>query len=169
MNVQTPPQSLTFFVTGTPAPGGSKTVFPIWRRDGSLVTTIRNGRVWPVFNVTDDAGEGNKAWRKDVAFQAKQFMGGRQPFEGPLKVEFVFHLRRPRCHYRTGRFAACLKGDAPQHHTQMPDALKFARSTEDALTGIVWVDDSQTKRICSEKLWANPGDPIGCRITLIVL
>lgn len=162
-------QVLSFFCLGTPAPGGSKNFFPTWTKDGRCVTKWKGGREWPVIRVVDAGGAANVQWKKDVANQARSFMRGQKPFEGALKVELLFFLRRPRTHYRTGKFAALLKGDAPVHHTQMPDALKLGRSTEDALTGVLWIDDAQNVRICPEKRWANPGEPIGCRVTLVVL
>jgi Holliday junction resolvase RusA-like endonuclease len=157
---------LTFFCEGTPAPGGSKTAFALRRGDGSLV--LRPGGS-PVINVTDAGGAANKTWKKVVAWAGRDFMGSARPFEGALKVEFVFFLRRPKAHYRTGQFAHLLRDDAPRYHTQKPDALKFCRSTEDGLTGICWVDDSQTVRVCSEKRWANAEEKAGCAVRIVVL
>ena len=36
-----------------------------------------------------------------------------QPIQGPVKVHLCFNLKRPKSHYRTGRFKADLKADAP--------------------------------------------------------
>lgn len=36
-----------------------------------------------------------------------------QPIQGPVKVHLCFNLKRPQSHYRTGRFKADLKADAP--------------------------------------------------------
>lgn len=154
---------------GTPAPGGSKTFFPVWRAGGKLVIQIKNGREWPIIRVVDDAGENNKRWKEAVALQARSFMRGAKPFDCPLKVEFVFFLRRPKAHYRTGKNSHLLRDDAPIYHTHRPDALKFARSTEDALTGIVWNDDSQNVRICPEKRWARADEKTGCAVRVVLL
>jgi Holliday junction resolvase RusA-like endonuclease len=158
-----------FFIQGKPAPGGSKTVFPLWRSNGSLVTEVRKGRVWPILRVVDDAGEGNKIWKAAVTIQARSFMRGAKPFEEPMKVEFVFYLKRPQKHYRTGKHAHMLRDDAPEYHTKRPDALKFARSTEDALTGVVWADDAQNVRLCTEKRYCGPEDKEGCSVRIILL
>lgn len=164
------PANLSFFVEGTPAPGGSKSVFPMWRKDGSLVTKpISGGRVMPILRVTDAGGKGNEKWKEIVAWRGKEFMNGAPPFLCPLKVEFVFFLKRPQTHFRTGKYAHLLRDDAPEFHKQIPDALKLARSTEDALTGIVWHDDSQTVRVCSEKRWCNGDDKPGCTIRMVPL
>lgn len=159
----------SFFIQGKPAPGGSKTVFPLWRGNGQLVTEVRKGRVWPILRVVDDAGEGNKIWKAAVTIQARSFMRGAKPFDEPMKVEFVFYLKRPKLHFRTGKFAHMLKEDAPAYHITRPDALKFARSTEDALTGVLWGDDSANVRICSEKRYMGTGDKEGCAVRFVLL
>jgi Holliday junction resolvase RusA-like endonuclease len=62
---------------------------------------------------------------------------------GPLSVNVTFYLRRPDGHYGTGRNAGQLKTSAPAYPTSKPDATKLWRSTEDAMTGVVFRDDSQ--------------------------
>lgn len=150
----------SFFVHGTPAPGGSKNAFVPRKKDGSPVTRA-NGSI--MVNMVD-AGKNNKKWREVVAWYARGFMGGRKPFKGPIKVEFVFFIRRPEAHYRTGGFSHMLRPDAPAFHIQAPDALKLARSTEDACTGIIWEDDSQNIVGRQEKRWCSRKDDQGCAI-----
>lgn len=162
-------EPLSFFIEGVPAPGGSKTFFPLWRRDGSLVTEMRNGRPWPIIRVTDAAGEGNKRWKKNCAMFAKFFMKSSPPFEVAVKVELIFYIVRPKNHYRTGKFSHMLRDDAPRQHIIRPDALKFARSTEDALTGIVWHDDAGNVRICSEKRYKKPDEREGCAVRIVLI
>lgn len=157
---------LTFFCEGDPAPGGSKSAFVARRRTGPLVTRPDGS---PVVNVTDSGGKRNKNWRKVVAWTARSFMAGKKPFEGPIKVEFVFYFRRPGSHFRTGKFAHLLRDGAPVHHTQKPDALKCARSTEDALTGVIWIDDAQNIVGRQEKRWCAIGEKPGCAVRLIIL
>jgi len=140
---------IVFFVPGTPAPGGSKTAYPMRYGDKSLIIRgrrIAKGKVWgmPIFSLVDAGGKANKAWRKATAAGGrevcKQQLSG-QLLSGPLRVTFDFVMPRPKCHYGTGRNAAVLKASSPQYHVTKPDALKLARSTEDALTGAMWVDD----------------------------
>jgi Holliday junction resolvase RusA-like endonuclease len=159
--------TLEFFIPGMPAPGGSKTAFVPRRKDGSLV--MRKGTNSPVVNVTDAGGKANKEWRKVCAGYARRFMMGSPPFPCALKVEFIFFLRRPNDHFVGGnRERWTLKADAPAYHIGPPDALKYARSTEDALTRIVWNDDSQNIRICSEKRYAGKEDQTGCIVRLVL-
>lgn len=130
--------AIEFFVPGLPCPGGSKKAFALRRRDGSFVTRA-NGS--PIINVTDAAGEKNKNWRAVVALSARQHFGG-DPLTGPLAVSMSFTMPRPKSHYRSN---GAVKPNAPAYHVVKPDSLKLARSTEDALTGILWVDDSQVQ------------------------
>ena len=123
---------IDFFVPGVPAPGGSKRAFAI--RKGGVLT----GRVALV-----DAGKNNKEWRSLVAMAAKQAMREAPPTLESLLVGVAFYLPRPKSHYKTGKNAGILRGDAPPTHTKTPDALKLARAVEDAMTGIVYMDDAQ--------------------------
>lgn len=160
----------SFFIQGRPAPGGSKTFFPVWTNGGTkLAIVIRNGRPWPIIRVVDDAGKNNVEWKAAVTIQGRSFMRGAKPFAEPMKVQFTFYLPRPKAHYRTGKFAHMLREDAPVHHIVKPDALKFARSTEDALTGVLWQDDSMNVKICSEKVYMKPGDKEGCAVRFVLL
>lgn len=122
-----------FFVTGTPAPAGSKTAF------------IPKG--WTRAIITD-ACKRTKPWQQEIKHAALDNYRGIVITE-PLHVEFVFLVTRPKAHYGTGKNSETLKGGAPQHPSSKPDVLKLARAVEDALTGIVWKDDCQ---IVSEKI-----------------
>lgn len=125
-------------VPGIPRPGGSK------RHIGR--------------GILIDAGKHTKEWRAIVAFAGRDAMRSAEPMDGPLCVDVVFWMPRPKSHFTTGRNAGVLKPNAPSYHTSKPDATKLWRSTEDALTGIAWRDDSQitTQRIF--KLYGcNPG------------
>ena len=136
---------LSFFVAGTPAPGGSKKAF------------VRGGRAV----VVDDA-KNNASWRERVAAVASGHHRGPL-LDAPLAVTFVFFTLRPRGHYGGGRNAARLKPSAPRYPTTKPDALKLARSTEDALSGVVWRDDSTTVDLVVRKRY---GDRPGCQVTI---
>lgn len=140
--------TLEFFVPGIPAPGGSKRAF----------VNPRTQRVV----VMDDAKH-NAPWRAKVSLVAAQAMIGRDLFCGPLRVSAVFIMPRPKYHFHTGKRAGQLKGDAPYWCEKKPDKLKLMRSTEDALTGIVWRDDAQDVAGRVEKIY---GSTPGCRIII---
>lgn len=62
------------------------------------------------------------------------------PRSGPIRLFVAFHIRRPKAHYTT---KGAVKPSAPAHPTIKPDLTKLLRAVEDALTGVVWRDDSQ--------------------------
>jgi len=155
-------KSISFFVAGTPAPGGSKRAF-VLRRKGGAIVTRPNGS--PIVNVTDAAGEKNKIWRSSVALFGSVAMGGRSPMLEPLAVQVTFYVKRPAGHFGTGRNAGVLKESAPAFPAGTPDLLKLMRSTEDALTGIVWKDDAQ---IVDEVLHKRYGEKTGAQIVVSV-
>lgn len=148
----TSPRSVTFFVPGVPQPGGSKKAF--------VVRSKATGQMRAV--VTEDAKK-NAPWRAVVALAAREAIF--EPFVGPVVVSFEFRMPRPQGHYRTGRHAGELRDSAPVMHTNKPDRTKLMRSTEDALTGIAWRDDTQVVDGATSKRYTNDGRP-GCLITI---
>jgi Holliday junction resolvase RusA-like endonuclease len=116
---------ISFFVEGIPAPGGSKKY--VGHRGGRAI-------------IVDMGGKRTKDWRSCVAKEGRKAMSGKPLMAGPLHVTMEFFMPRPKKHFKSN---GELRPDAPYWHTNTPDALKLARSTEDALTGIVWEDDKQ--------------------------
>lgn len=139
---------IKFFVHGIPQPGGSKRAFVI---GGKARITDANAKAKP--------------WKQQVSAVASVCMTGKPLMEGPLRLEMTFYFQRPKHHYRTGRHAHLLKESIPMHHTVRPDATKLIRAAEDALTGIVWRDDSQVAEQYCEKLYVSDGHP-GMHITV---
>jgi Holliday junction resolvase RusA-like endonuclease len=83
---------------------------------------------------------------------------------GPIELCLCFFLEHPKSHYRAGKFKHLLKSDAPLLHTIKPDLTKLVRAVEDALTGVIWKDDSQVSSACSLKQYAPFGSKPGVRI-----
>lgn len=116
---------IRFTVFGTPQPAGSKRAFPFRRGDGTLGAHVV------------DANSKSRDWKTAVSqTAAEQFRG--ELLEGPLAVEFTFRVVRPKGHF--GKRG--LLPSAPEFPTVKPDLLKLARGVEDALTNVVWRDDS---------------------------
>ncbi len=113
---------ITFTVFGTAEPAGSKRGFVPRRRDGSIVTRP-NGS--PIVAITDDNPK-SRAWKQEVAANASDAMEGIPLFRGPVELVIVYTFARPKSHFGSGK-----------------NVTKLTRGTEDALKGIVWVDDSQ--------------------------
>ena len=154
---------LTFFVPGVPKPGGSKTAMPIYDRTGHAVTTLTHtGKHRPVLRYVD-AGN-NSEWRKSVGYAAKgRVESGTPLLSCPLVLTVIFYMPRPKYHYGTGRNARVLKAGVPSVPTAPPDVTKLLRSTEDALKGVLWLDDSQ---IVDQHGFKRYSEHPGARITV---
>jgi Holliday junction resolvase RusA-like endonuclease len=126
--VPTTQEAITFTVYGEAKPAGSKRAF----------VNPKTGK--PI--VTDVSGKAGRTWRSDVKAAAVEAMDGRPPFDGPLSLSLVIYRERPRSHYGTGRNAGIVKSSAPDYPTTRPDLTKLLRGIEDALSGIVYRDDS---------------------------
>lgn len=114
-----------FFIRGIPKPGGSKKSFN-HPKTGKIVTM-------------DDSD--NKDWRADVRDTAlKNYPANHTLLAGPLRVKCTFEQLRPKSHFNS---KGILKPNAPKYPTTRPDATKLFRSTEDAMTAVVWKDDAQ--------------------------
>jgi crossover junction endodeoxyribonuclease RusA len=124
--------AIEFFVPGVPATAGSKRAFYNKHTGKAMIVDTCN----------------NKPWRGTVQVFAQQAYSGPL-LDGPLRVSLEFQMPRPKGHYRTGKRSNELKDNAPKYHTSKPDVLKMARLVEDALTGVIWKDDSL---ICVECL-----------------
>lgn len=133
---------ISFFVPGTPQPGGSKKAFVIPGTNRA--------------SIVDDAKHGG-TWRDRVAYYAQiARVGG--PLDGPLEVSMQFVEARPKGHYGTGRNAGRVRDSAPRYPMKKPDVLKLARSTEDSCTGILWRDDCLTVDLTLSKRYGErPG------------
>jgi Holliday junction resolvase RusA-like endonuclease len=137
---------LTFTVYGKPAPAGSKRFVPAGGKRGGRPLVI-------------DDSKRSRPWKQDVAAIALEVMRGRELLAGPLQLELVFYLARPKGHYG----ARGLRPSAPAWPTVKPDVLKLTRAVEDALTGQVWRDDAQ---VVLEQLHKRYGDPERVEVTV---
>lgn len=154
IDLATTPPVLSFFAAGVPAPGGSKKSF-VSASTGKMVVL--------------DTCKRNKPWRQVVAGAARETLvveGLRFPLTAPLGVSFAFTFPRPRLHHGRGRLACRVKLSAPSYPAVRPDLTKIVRSTEDALTSIVWKDDSQIVRQWASKDY---GPVPGVRVTVWTL
>lgn len=149
---------IEFFVPGLCQTAGSKRAFPIARKgpNGQRVFTGRN--------IVVDANPRSKDWRARVAHEAELAMdlpvNRRGLIEGAVEVSFRFQMPRIGAHFNS---AGLLKSGAPLRPTVRPDALKLARAIEDAITGVVWKDDSQIVLEHLEKVYS---EKPGCLVTI---
>lgn len=130
-------QLLSFFVAGDPKPAGSKRPYFLRNKDRTFRLDQKGN---PMVNVVDDSGSPGKRWRAVVAKTAMVAWRGQPLLDAPLRLSLVFYLVRPKGHFTAH---GTLRMDAPAWPTVKPDALKLARSVEDALSGVVYVDDAR--------------------------
>ncbi|TPV96139.1 MAG: RusA family crossover junction endodeoxyribonuclease [Myxococcales bacterium FL481] len=137
---------VAFTVHGTPQPKGSKRAFIMKGKKGKK----------PRASLAE-ANEKAKPWMQQVSQAAGEAMGDRDLIDGPVELSVVAYMPRPKGHYRTGRFAGQAKPSAPLLHTTRPDLFKLVRGIEDALTGVIYRDDSQIAHARATKLYTCGG------------
>jgi len=117
--------------------------------------------------MVDASGENGRMWRQDVAKAALEAMREQaegQLLDGPLELVLTFHMPRPKSHYRSG--GRILKETSPKWHVHKPDATKLIRAVEDAMTGIVWHDDSQVAVQHVVKCYCEERQLCGCSVVV---
>ena len=147
---------ISFYVCGDPSPKGSKTAI------------VRGGRAVLLDGRTEGARAKYALWRDSVAVCARLAMHTATkpyniltPLDGPLSIDVVFYLARPKNETKLQR--------ARTWHTVRPDADKLLRAVLDPLSKIVITDDARIALVRVEKRYAATPDAIGAHITVIQL
>lgn len=102
-----------------------------------------------------------KPWRYAVTQAAID--AGCPMFEWPVFLWVVFMFPRPKAHYKAN---GDIKESAPFFHSSRPDLSKLLRSTEDALTGVAYRDDSMIVQAVITKQYILESQRPGARITI---
>jgi crossover junction endodeoxyribonuclease RusA len=119
-------REIRFTAFGRPQPQGSKNAF----KHGNRVVLV-------------EASKGLKPWRSVVALAAKEFHATVQDhslIEGAVSVELLFHFVPGKTVKR-------------EFMTTKPDVDKTSRAILDALSGVVWKDDSQVVDLHARKVY----------------
>ena len=130
-------ESVSFHVYGLPMPKGSTTRMP-------------NGATLPAG--TANSRKRMSEWRIDIRNAAIETMDGKPASLLPIRLMVEFQLPYPVSSIRKYQM-----GWLP--HTKKPDWDKLARMLCDALTGIVYKDDSQVCYAMVNKVYAWNGKP----------
>lgn len=126
---------LAFTVYGVASGMGSKRAFmPAGCKQPIITDTNKNLRSWQALV----AAEASRAILDTPSWQL---------LDGPVRLSVAFYLPRPKA-----------IRDRIVPHLKKPDCSKLLRSTEDALTGVVYRDDAQVVEIVAGKFYAQPGD-----------
>jgi Holliday junction resolvase RusA-like endonuclease len=156
---------VSFEVAGDPKGAGSKDAIPLgrWTAEGGqrrFIPYTRDSGI-PIVNVVDSSGKAGTAWREEIRSACAQALDvAHELVDGPIAVRVIFYGESPKKRYGTGRNADTLKPNADRlpHQSDLPDGTKLARALEDALNGLLWVDD---RRVCelwwSRKFGRGPG------------
>jgi Holliday junction resolvase RusA-like endonuclease len=141
--------TISFTIVGKPVTQGSTRVVPIKAKGGGYLMRS-DGR--PVLRPIHQNDQNLQNRRQEIANAARAVYDGPL-LTGALKLTVVIERPRPAGHYGTGRNAGILKTSAPTWPITRPDTLKIVRAVEDALTGVLWQDDSQIVMHSLTKCW----------------
>jgi Holliday junction resolvase RusA-like endonuclease len=96
-----------------------------------------------------------REWKGNVRFAALHAIAAANAayFAFSVRCHYDFALKRPKTVPRT----------LP---SVRPDLTSLVRPAEDALTGIVWVDDSQVCEVRAQKRYVREGEAPGVTITV---
>ena len=84
-----------------------------------------------------------KPFRQDVRFTAfEQSLPDGWPMDAPMRVSYRFHFQRPKSHH-TSKGALTKSAPLEAISRGLGDIEKLARATSDALSGVLFNDDSQ--------------------------
>ena len=122
-------------------------VIGIPQAQGSARAFMPKGGRFPVVTSSNPKLRGWRHLVSDAAGRAVADAGGQLMTEGPVRVVVEFRLPRPK---------ALGKKDAP--HTKAPDVDKALRSCLDAMSGVVYRDDSQVSQVKASKFYAAVGE-----------
>lgn len=141
---------LEFFCPGKPQTAGSKTAIP-GKGPGGRPLVVESGN-----------RAAKRTWRgdlRDAAGEAIRRHPAWWPTDKPLAVTFVVVRKRPSGHLRSGRWAGLVKDSCVGlRPVQRPDTSKLVRAAEDALTGVVWLDDAA---LVEQHAFKAYGDQVG--------
>lgn len=105
--------------------------------------TFKSKSTGKMITVSTPKGTRIHAWREMINWEASQHRPDK-PIEGPVLLKLDIILRRPKNHFRTGRFAGQLKPFAPKWHIVKPDDDNCERPVKDCLENLgFYKNDSQ--------------------------
>lgn len=130
---------IKFFVPGKPAPQGSK------KHVGRGILVEASKELGP--------------WRERVALVAADQVKTLIQKPDEVCVRLLFTLPRPASAPKTKRALA----------SKRPDIDKLSRAILDALTDVIFEDDSQVVSLGAHKVIANPGEQPGVEVEVLNL
>ena len=139
-------ETIRVIIPGVPVPKGSATAF-------------YNKSLGRAMVVQSNAAK-QKPWASMIAVMARD-KWSFGPVTTPVRLDMIFVMPRPKSHLRAN--GTVKDAFVRRDHTSKPDVDKLARCVLDALTGVVYADDSQVVGINASKCY---GAETGCVLTI---
>tara|TARA_Y100001963_G_C6653492_1_gene386880 strand:+ start:312 stop:737 length:426 start_codon:yes stop_codon:yes gene_type:complete len=76
------------------------------------------------------------------------------PLDVPIVVTFKFYMKRPKSHFRSGKYSHLVKDNAPSLHFKKPDIDNLSKFVLDAGNGLLWKDDSLVVHLMAYKRYS---------------
>ena len=93
-----------------------------------------------------------RRWEEDARMVARQSMGQRKPYTGPVEVHVTASFVIPTA-WPKWKLEAAENGLIC--HTTKPDGDNILKAAKDALNGVVWIDDAQVVMATVVKQYAD--------------
>ena len=94
---------------------------------------------------------------EEKAYKNELMIQGGKGFYGAIFVSLHFYFKRPKSHYRTGKFKDKLKDSAPGLHETKPDIDNLIKWSCDCMNGICFPDDMRITSIYATKQYSESG------------
>lgn len=135
----------TLFIPGTPVPQGSMKSFAYTPKGGGRPRSV----------VTSDNKQ-TTPWRAQIVATVREHVGPDIVYpDGPVALWLLFVMPR----------RASEPKRATPAHTRKPDGDKLTRAAFDALTGLLFADDSQVVEFTTSKRTAAIGEQPGLHLS----
>jgi Holliday junction resolvase RusA-like endonuclease len=139
-------------IVGNPQTAGSKRSFvpvhPVTKQP------YRNKKTGGIVTAVVDDNPKSTDWKALVARQVSEKFR-LEPLDEACALRLIFFRVRPASHFNA---KGDLKPSAPPFPASVPDSVKLTRAVEDAMTKIVWKNDSRIVDHVIKKRWGpRPG------------
>ena len=114
----------------------------------------------PIGRVYDSAVA--RDWKRTVA-AAAQIVRPEHLIKTKVPITLSLTFFMPMRQDFSKKKVAAIHAGETLYHTVRPDRTALLRSTEDALTGVIWRDDAQ---VCAGPIYKIYGDPPGVEIVI---
>ena len=129
---------------------------PIAKERPLFVHKDRNGKALPYVKVVNKQGDAEAKFKWAAITYLTEHEGSLYLIEDkPIAITCIFHIKRPKSHYGTGKNTGILKKNAPYFCFIKPDIDNYEKFIYDCLNQVAWKDDkliaeSHARKVYSE-------------------